>query len=120
MAIYNLPTGYEDKISITASYSNEARLRQIEFGDGYIQRTPLGLNSLRRSVDISFENLTTGERNILLATLEYVQSNGDALRINANELLRRDGIYAIEGLQVASVDGNLTTVSVSLTEVFDL
>lgn len=120
MAIYSLPAGYEDMMSISASYSNEARLRQVEFGDGYIQRTPLGLNSLRRSVELAFENLTTGERNILLATLEYVQANGDALRINANELLDSDGIYVIDGLQVSSVDGNLVTVSVSLTEVFDL
>ena len=120
MATYNLPTGFEDMMSITASYSNEARLRTVEFGDGYIQRTPLGLNSRRRTVDIAFENLTQTERNTLLATLEFVQERGHSLYLAANELLRESGKYAIEGMDVSSVDGNLTTVSVSLVEVFDL
>jgi phage-related protein len=120
MAIYNLPAGFEDMMSISASYGTEARLRQVEFGDGYIQRTPLGLNSLRRTVDLAFENLTQSERNTLLATLEFVQKNGHGLYIAANELLRNSGNYVIETLNVTSVDGDKTTVSVTLTEVFDL
>jgi len=35
----------QSRMSLSTSYSSTARHRLVEFGDGYIQRTPLGLNS---------------------------------------------------------------------------
>lgn len=120
MAVYNLPTGYEDKISINASYSTEARLRQVEFGDGYIQRTPLGINSLIRNLDLSFENLTQTERNTLVPFFQAIQYGGHAVEIEPNELLVYSGKYVIESMDISSVDGERITINLSLREVFDL
>lgn len=120
MAIYSLPAGYEDMISIKGSYSTESRHRQVEFGDGYIQRTPLGINSLIRNLDVLFENLTQAEKNSFIPFCEFIQRNGHSLIIPANEMLASTAIYVIETMNVESVDGDKTNVSLSLREVFDL
>ena len=120
MAIYSLPTGFEARMSLKSSYSQEARLRQVDFGDGYIQRTPLGLNSLRRSMDVSWENLLLTDFVTLIQTLDFVQKNGHAIAITQNYLLPLDGNFVIESLDVQPADDTHFTVTVSLTEVFDL
>jgi len=120
MAIYNLPTGFEDRMTLSTSYSQESRLRQVEFGDGYIQRTPLGINSRRRSFDAVWENLTEAEYATLYYTLDFVHTNGHAIQLTAGNILFSDGKFVIETLDVQIADSDHFTVSASLTEVFDL
>ena len=120
MAIYNLPTGFESRMSLSTSYSQESRIRQVEFGDGYIQRTPLGINSRRRSFDAVWENLTEAEYATLYYTLDFVHTNGHAIQLTAGNILFSDGKFVIETLDVQIADSDHFTVSASLTEVFDL
>lgn len=120
MAIYNLPTGFEDRMSLTSSYSQEARLRQVDFGDGYIQRTPLGLNSRRRSMDVAWNNITALEYATLYQTLDFVHRNGHAIALTAGNLLFTNGNFVIETLDVQVADTEHFTVTARLTEVFDL
>lgn len=120
MATYNLPVGFENKISLSTSYTQEARNRLVEFGDGYIQRTPLGINNLVRRITISWENLTTTERNTLLNTLDYCHGTGDAVYIPGSELFSYEGQYYVETLDVQLADNERVTVTASLREVFDL
>lgn len=120
MATYNLPAGFEDRMSLKSSYSQEARLRQVDFGDGYIQRTPLGLNSRRRRMDVSWENLTGLEYATLYDFLDIRHENGDAIEIPLGNLLFLDGKFIIDTLDVQTADGSHFTISVRLTEVFDL
>lgn len=120
MATYNLPAGFEDKISLSTSYTQEARNRLVEFGDGYIQRTPLGINNLVRRISISWENLTSSERDTLLNTIEFCQGTGDAVYIPTSELFQFGGQYYVEGIDVQLADNQRVTVTASLREVFDL
>lgn len=120
MAIYNLPTGFEDRMSLTSSYSQEARLRQVEFGDGYIQRTALGVNSRRRSMDVAWNNITAFEYGTLYSTLDFVHAYGHAIALTAGNILFTDGNFMIETIDVQTTDGDHYTLSAKLTEVFDL
>ena len=120
MAIYNLPTGFENRMSLTSSYSQEARLRRVEFGDGYIQRTALGVNSRRRTMDVAWNNITALEYATLYATLDFVHTYGHAIALTAGNILLTDGKFVIETLDVQVADNEHFTVTARLTEVFDL
>lgn len=120
MATLNLPTGYEARMSLKSSFTQEARLRQLEFGDGYIQRTPLGLNNLKRRLNVSWENLTQSEYTTLMSTLNLVQQYGDAIALSSSYFLTSAGEFMIESLDVQLGDNDHFTVSAGLTEVFDL
>jgi phage-related protein len=47
------------------SQSVRAAVNRVEFSDGYAQRSPEGVNTLRRTVRLTFANLTTGEKNLV-------------------------------------------------------
>lgn len=120
MALYELPVGLETRFSLSSSYSQETRVRKVEFGDGYIQRTPLGLNNKVRRVDVSFDNLTTDERNVVLDFFDVIQQGGHAVILPYNELLSWDGKFYPENINVSLADNNRVNVNVSFVEVFDL
>jgi hypothetical protein len=120
MATVNLPTGFEERMTLSTSYSQEARLRQVEFGDGYIQRTPLGINGRRRSMSANWDNLTESEYATLFNTLDSAQVAGDCISLSYDHILFRAGKFMIESLEVQSADGTNFSVSASLTEVHDL
>lgn len=46
------------------------RILENDFGDGYTQRAADGLNSLRREWSVSWTNLTTAQKNILIGFFE--------------------------------------------------
>jgi phage-related protein len=120
MAVYDLPVGWEDRWALSASYTSEGRNRVVEFGDGYTQRTPLGLNALVRNLEISFDNLTTTERNEIMAFLAFIQAGGDAIALYPNELLPYPGKFFVTSMNVGLADNNRVNINVSLREVFDL
>lgn len=120
MAIYNLPAGFENRMSLTSSYSQDTRLRQVEFGDGYIQRTALGVNSRRRRMDVAWNNITAFEYATLYSTLDFVHTFGHAIALTAGNILLTDGKFMIETLDVQVADNEHFTVTAKLTEVFDL
>lgn len=120
MATVNLPTGYEERMTLSTSYSQEARLRLVEFGDGYIQRTPLGINGRRRSFDAVWENLTESEYATLFNVLDAAHIAGDCISLSYDYILFRAGKFMIETIDVQVRDSEHFTVSASLTEVHDL
>lgn len=120
MATVNLPTGYEERMTLSTSFSQEARLRQVEFGDGYIQRTPLGINGRRRTMNATWDNLTESEYATLFNVLDAAHIAGDCISLSYDYILFRAGKFMIETLDVQSADGSNFTVSASLTEVHDL
>lgn len=50
---------------ITPQVTTQARVRKAEFGDGYTKRSPDGLNAMRRSLELSWDTLTMGQKNNL-------------------------------------------------------
>lgn len=110
----------QNRMSLSTSYSSNPRHRLVEFGDGYIQRTPLGVNYQRRSLSVTHENLSASDATTLILFYENRHFYADTVDIDANELLREDGKYYLESFDVQMSDGDKRTINATLTEVFDL
>lgn len=110
----------QSRMSLSTSYSSTARHRLVEFGDGYIQRTPLGLNYQRRTISVTHENLSALDADTLIYFYEARQLNADAVEISANALLRTSGKFYLESFDVQMSDDNKRTITANMIEVFDL
>lgn len=110
----------QSRMSLSTSYSSTARHRLVEFGDGYIQRTPLGVNYHRRSLSVTHENLNALDADTLLQFYEARQFYADAVEISANALLATDGKFYVESFDVQMSDDSRRTITANMIEVFDL
>jgi hypothetical protein len=110
----------QDKLSVTTSYSGTPRHRLVEFGDGYIQRTPLGLNSHRRSISVTHDNLSSTDAENLIEFYEDRLKDAGVIDISANGLLRESGKFYLESYDVQMADTTKRTISANMIEVFDL
>lgn len=108
----------QDKLSIQTSFSSEPRHRLVEFGDGYIQRSPLGPYAGRRKVSVVQEHLSQSEAETLIAFYEARHDDGVAISIAVNELLDLAGTYYLESYEVQMTSNELRTVTSSMIEVF--
>ena len=111
---------FQDKLSVTTSYQATPRHRLVEFGDGYIQRTPLGINHQRRSISVTHDNLSSTDAASLILFYEQRLQDAGKIDISANGLLRTDGQFYLESFDVQMADTNKRTVTANLIEVFDL
>ena len=111
---------YQTKLSVSTSYQATPRHRLVEFGDGYIQRTPLGINYQRRSISVTHDNLTSTEASALILFYEARLQDADKIDISANGLLRTDGQFYLESFDVQMADTSKRTVTASMIEAFDL
>ena len=110
----------QSRMSLSTSYSSSARTRTLEFGDGYIQRTPIGINNPRRTINVVHQNLTVSDANTLIVFYENRHRFSDAIDISANALLRTSGKFFLETFDVEMGDDSKRTVTASMVEVFDL
>lgn len=110
----------QSRMSLSTNYSSTARHRLVEFGDGYIQRTPLGINNPRRTISVTHDNLSASDADTLIYFYELRQRIADAIDISANALLRTSGKFYLEGFDVQMSDDNKRTVTATMVEVFDL
>lgn len=53
----------------------QVKLLQAEFGDGYSQATPAGLNHIRQTIELRWDVLEQDEKHAILAFLERHQGN---------------------------------------------
>jgi hypothetical protein len=118
MPSQNLPL--PTQLSISTSYIQSGRTRLIDFGDGYVQRTPLGINNKIRYVIVVHENLSPTDAATVLTVYDSVQASGDPIDITANELLTTDGLFYIEDVSVDMADNDRRTITATMREVFDL
>lgn len=66
LPIFNPPVGP----TFPHGYDIVPRVRTIQYGDGYKQAAPDGLNYLDREVSLGWENLTASEANQIVAFFE--------------------------------------------------
>jgi len=118
MATRNLPL--PTQISITSGYSQSGRTSLIEFGDGYIQRTPLGINNTVRELVVTHENLSSADAVTVLAVYDVSQATGDSVTIASNELLVSGGTFYITDVSVTMIDNHRRSITANMREVFDL
>ena len=110
----------QSRMSLSTSYSSTARHRLVEFGDGYIQRTPLGINQPRRTISVTHENLSATDSGNLIGFYQARQAYGDAVEISANALLTSSGKFYLESFDVQMSDDSKRTVTATMVEVYDL
>lgn len=111
---------YQTRASLRTSYSSTPRHRLVEFGDGYIQRTPLGLNNQRRSLTVVHEALTQAEATQLITYYEGRHSTAGRIDISSSNLLDSAGKFYLESFDVEMNDDSSRTITATMTEVFDL
>jgi hypothetical protein len=109
---------YQNKLSTRTSYTSEPRHRLVEFGDGYIQRSPWGPYAGRRRLSIVHEHLSQSEANLLIAFYETRHDDADSIEIASNELLIDSGKYYLENYSVELTSDELRTITASMIEVF--
>ena len=118
MATRNLPL--PNQLSINTSYEQTSRTSLLEFGDGYIQRTPQGINARVRSIVVSHEALDPTDAATVLAVYDISQSSGDSVTIAGNELMDLGGTFYITDISVELVDNDRRNIVANMREVFDL
>jgi phage-related protein len=94
-------------------------LREAAFGDGYSQRAPKGVNNVRHTWQLNFENRPDSEANDILAFFETTQGAFHFLWTPPDG----SGVqYKIKCSDWSSVNVayGFQTVSVTFTQVFDL
>lgn len=112
------PSALTSKFSLQTSYSSEPRHRLVEFGDGYIQRTPWGPYAGRRNLSVVVEHLSPSEATTLITFYEARHDDGEAIEIASNELLDLTGTYYLQSFEVNMTSNDLRTITASMTEVF--
>lgn len=110
----------QTRMSLSTSYSSTPRHRLVEFGDGYIQRTPVGINYQRRTITVIHENLSQSDAATVIIFYENRYIDAEAIDIDSNNLLRTSGKFYLESFDVQMADGDKRTINATLTEVFDL
>ena len=110
----------QTQLSVSTNYSAQPFHRLVEFGDGYIQRTPLGINYQRRTITVNHDNLSATDAAALILYYENRLLDAGAIDIAANELFRTAGKFYLESFDVQMADNERRTVSASMVEVFDL
>ena len=110
----------QTRMSLSTSYSSTPRHRLVEFGDGYIQRTPVGLNYQRRTITVIHENLSQSDAITLIAFYENRYIDAEAIEISVNALLDTAGKFYLEGFDVQMTDDDKRTINATMIEVFDL
>lgn len=110
----------QNALSVSTNYSAQPFHRLVEFGDGYIQRTPLGINYQRRTISVQHDNLSATDAATLILFYEARLQDAGVIDISANELLRTAGKFYLESFDVQMADHERRTVTASMIEVFDL
>lgn len=118
MPTRNLPL--PDQLSINTGYTQVGRARLVEFGDGYIQRTPLGINNKVRQIVVLHEGLSSADAATVLAVYDLSQASGDAVLVSANQLLTTSGKFYIQEVNVEMADNERRDITAQMIEVFDL
>lgn len=111
---------HQERASLSTSYSSSPRHRLIEFGDGYIQRTPLGINYQRRSITVVHQAMDLSEGDDVVVFYENRMIDAGVIDISANSLLRTSGKFYLENFEVAMDDDDRRTITANMIEVFDL
>lgn len=106
------------KLSTSTSFTSEPRHRTVEFGDGYIQRSPWGPYAGRRKISVVIEHLNQVDSTRLIAFYEDRHDDGESIEIPYNMLFDTDGKYYLESYDVQMSDNQLRTVTASMIEVF--
>jgi phage-related protein len=106
-----------DKISQGSQKKVTYRVLKAQFGNGYEQTAPDGLNYSVESWDVKYENITLADRTTLIAMLESVGSFNTISWTPPNGTAK---LYKMtqDGYTESQQSANVFSVSFSLYQVF--
>ena len=104
-------------ISQGSSVSYKNRVLQARFGDGYDQTAPDGINNIVAEWNISYDNLTTAEKNSLVTVLNTVGSWDYLTWAPPGETSKKFKVTQ-DGYTLTPVSGDLWNVGFKLMQVF--
>jgi phage-related protein len=109
------------KLSNSSSKSTSFKTIKAQFGDGYSQRAADGINNKIDSWSISWENLSSADKDTVLTALDAV-GGYDYLtwtpfgESSSKKFILKDGSYSVSHVE----GGTYFTISTSLIQVFDV
>jgi phage-related protein len=111
-----MPTALPLQNNISQSSNTKVSFRTIEsqFGNGFSQRTPDGINNRIEEWSIIWENIRSSERDTILTALDSVGS-WDYLTWGTKKY-----IVTQDGYTITEKSGDIYDVSVALKQVFDV
>lgn len=107
------------KISQASAGGVKFRTIKSQFGDGFGQRTPDGLNSRVEMWNLTWENITSSDKATLIAVFDAAGSS-EYMTWTTPDGLAGKWIIGENGYTKNTKGGSVWTVSVSLEQVFDL
>lgn len=105
-----------DRISQGSTRKRMFRVLKAQFGDGYAQTAPDGINNRVDTWDIAYENLTSTERTTLWAAIETVGATDYFTWTPPGGSSTKWKI--VGDVSESPVSGDLYTVSFTLEQVF--
>ena len=107
-----------DRISQSSGGKKDYRIIEAKFGNGYSQRAKDGINNIMGSWNIAWENITSAERDTIVAALDG--TNGvDSLTWQSPDSLTVDK-YVVTGYNISALSGDIYTITSSLKQIFDI
>jgi len=109
------------QLSTTSSKQTTFRTLKAQFGDGYSQRAANGLNAKVDSWSITWEHLSSTDKDTVLAALDSV-GGWDYLtwtpfsEASSKKFIIKDGSYSVTHIE----GGTWFNISTQLIQVFDL
>lgn len=102
----------------SSSFQDDAKVLTAAFGDGYNQRAPDGLNTVRLTGSFVFKGLTTTERDDILNFLRGTQGATAFYYTLPGELTAR--LFTAKTWQWVNSSGVYWDVTVEVEEQFDV
>jgi len=117
MAVTALPL--TTKISQSSGKTLQINMLVAQYGDGYSQRTPNGLNYAKQQWTISWENISNTDLTTIENAIANTRYGADAFTWTPfNETTQKKFLY--QGHDVVFLSGDLCTVNMNMTQVFDI
>ena len=107
------------KISQSSAGATKFRLNISQFGDGYSQRTPDGINYQTKSWTINYENITTAELTTIRTFINKVGDGEYFTWTPPDESTSLKWILTGD-VKLIAHSGNVWSVSLQIQQVFDL
>ena len=105
-------------ISQSSSASTEFRVIKAQYGNGYSQRAPDGINNSVGSWDLAWDNITAAEFGVITAAFEQARGADYFTWLAPGDLVTKRWIVA--KYTKAAMSGDIYSVSANLQQVFDI
>lgn len=108
-----------DLIAYDSAKTVKHRTLKAQFGDGYSQRAPDGINSQYEVWAISWPAVTASERDTITAALNTAGSASVLTWTPPDSATEKKYLMGDDGYSVNAHGGGLYTINCTLTQVFE-